>query len=407
MATQLVEYAPEVLFYVSEQELDEDLDEDDEEVYRTNSGPGSTQDIWKKFELTGIPTPPLSPSRQATSNGASSPTCLTSSAADTLQSVSDILDVDNSRTTLLFPENSCANLKSKLIQDCMWGSNEKIQRVIETVYATPCATPPPLDYVSADCVDPSSVFPYPINNQEFTSDSSEDEGEIDVVTIIEKAEKPVRRKLSQECPNDNVNVVDDDDELSSDSETAAKKPKIMHKRLRSVKETQDPQDKLEGPECKRNVHNVLERKRRNDLKYSFQVLRDSVPDLKGSERAPKVAILKKATDCIHNLRNDDESLTKQKDILMQKHIELRRKLMSLQESAKWNQTDREVHTSFYDEILPSLFCWCMYEQSEWMCVDFDKMWLFVNWFWSKQQPIKGIHPVLRRKPVITNIRFYL
>lgn len=232
---------------------------------------------------------------------------------------------------------------------------------------------------------------------------TEDEGEIDVVTI-EKADKPVRRKLSaHECPND-----DDDDELTSDSETAAKKPKIMHKRHRSVKETQDPQDKPEeGPECKRNVHNVLERKRRNDLKYSFQVLRDSVPDLKGSERAPKVAILKKATDCIHNLRNDDENLTKQKDILMQKQIALRRKLMSLQESAKWNQTDREVHTSFYDEILPSLFCWSVYGQREWMCVDFVKIWLFVNWFWSKQQSIKGLHPVLRRKPVITNIRFYL
>lgn len=168
MATQ-VEYSSEADYFT-----DHELDEEDDEVYRISGGPGSIQGIWKKFEQHLIPTPPLSPSRQAVSSGASSPTCLTSSPADTLQTVSDILDIDSSRTTLLFPDNSCPNLKSKLIQDCMWGCREKFQRVayIENVYDTPCSTPPPLDYVSADCVDPSSVFPYPINNQELPSDDS-------------------------------------------------------------------------------------------------------------------------------------------------------------------------------------------------------------------------------------------
>ena len=169
MAKQ-VENSPEVLYYFSTH----DLEEDDDEVRRTIGGPGSTQAIWKKFEL--VPTPPLSPSGQTASNGASCLKFSTSSAADTLQSVSDVLDIDNSRTMPLFSDNSCLNLKSKLIQDCMWGSHssDKAQRVrfIENIYDTPCSTPPPLDYVSADCVDPSSVFPYPINNQEFGSDSS-------------------------------------------------------------------------------------------------------------------------------------------------------------------------------------------------------------------------------------------
>ena len=92
-------------------------------------------------------------------------------------------------------------------------------------------------------------------------------------------------------------------------------------------------DKFEDPECKRNVHNVLERKRRNDLKYSFQVLRDSIPDLKGSERAPKVAILRKATDCILNLRSEQERLLEEKDSLEKSHQSLVRKLKALKESS--------------------------------------------------------------------------
>lgn len=350
MALQ-VEYNPESLYHFPSH----GLDKEDGEVYQASGGgPGSIEDIWKKFEL--IPTPPLSPSRQAGSSGASSPTCLTSSgsAADTLQSVSDILDTDNSRTTPLFVDNSCSNLKSNLIQDCMWGSHistEKTLRTkfVEDVYDTPCSTPPPflgLDYVTTDCVDPSSVFSYPINKiyQESDSSSSEDEDEIDVVSI----EKPVKRKASTllECNNDDENNNNSDQEAKQDNEPAAKKPKSVHnnKRLRLLKEPQESaremsnrlaaKDKLEDPECKRTVHNVLERKRRNDLKYSFQVLRDSVPELKGSERAPKVAILKKATDCILKLKSREEGLLKQKDILEKKHQALLlRKLKLLEKSS--------------------------------------------------------------------------
>lgn len=53
---------------------------------------------------------------------------------------------------------------------------------------------------------------------------------------------------------------------------------------------------------KRATHNVLERKRRNDLKTSFHGLRDEVPDIKENERAPKVTILKKARDHIEELK---------------------------------------------------------------------------------------------------------
>lgn len=171
------------------------------------------------------------------------------------------------------------------------------------------------------------------------------EDEIDVVTI----EKPVKRKSPAPSSNvnNNNNVVT---KTSREDEPAAKRPRMNQKRPRESsnkegKETTssdtdyEPSTRLSGKEkfeesdCKRNVHNVLERKRRNDLKYSFQVLRDSIPDLKGSERAPKVAILRKATDCILNLRSEQERLLEQKSFLEKKRQSLLQKLKALKESS--------------------------------------------------------------------------
>jgi Myc proto-oncogene protein len=171
------------------------------------------------------------------------------------------------------------------------------------------------------------------------------EDEIDVVSIIEK---PVKRKCPPPLPcNKNINNLSNT--LRQCDQPAAKRPKMNQKRPRestnkdtresSPEPDQDPSDQLSGkekfedPECKRNVHNVLERKRRNDLKYSFQVLRDSIPDLKGSERAPKVAILRKATDCILNLRSEQERLLEQKSLLERTHQSLKQKLKALTESS--------------------------------------------------------------------------
>jgi len=53
---------------------------------------------------------------------------------------------------------------------------------------------------------------------------------------------------------------------------------------------------------RRNMHNVLERQRRNDLKASFDSLRDAVPGLASSERAPKVRVLKHAIEYLARLK---------------------------------------------------------------------------------------------------------
>lgn len=159
-------------FFPSEKE-----DGNDSENY---SSTVPTMDIWKKFEL--LPTPPRSPSRTTCPSPIHTEI---SSVADTLQIVSQILDDDESLPQVQSDKNSLtnsANLKSKLIQDCMWNSlaydDLKILSCPDDLYDTPCSTPPPVEYVSSDCVDPTTVFPYPMNDtQSFCSSQSSDSGE--------------------------------------------------------------------------------------------------------------------------------------------------------------------------------------------------------------------------------------
>ena len=58
-------------------------------------------------------------------------------------------------------------------------------------------------------------------------------------------------------------------------------------------------------EARRASHNVLERKRRNDLKNSFDILRMGIPDLEDNVRAPKVVILRKAVEYIKFLQSSE------------------------------------------------------------------------------------------------------
>ena len=92
-----------------------------------------------------------------------------------------------------------------------------------------------------------------------------------------------------------------------------------------------PSSDSEDSEGKRTQHNVLERKRRDDLKNSFLSLRDNIPELHCQERAAKVVILKKATDHIHQLTKQDQTLQREMDIQKQKREHLRRRLQALKQ----------------------------------------------------------------------------
>lgn len=154
--------------------LDE-LENDDEEMMlctsrclKVHTSASLGEDVWKRLGLP--PTPPRSPTKsigETTQN--------ISTVSERLQLVSESLDefVDLSERIPCFDSIS---LRSKLIQDCMWnGTNKTDSNDIDAIYDTPCATPPPLDYSSTDCVDPTAVFPNPLN-EEHGQSQQEDTG---------------------------------------------------------------------------------------------------------------------------------------------------------------------------------------------------------------------------------------
>lgn len=83
---------------------------------------------------------------------------------------------------------------------------------------------------------------------------------------------------------------------------------------------------------KRRTHNVLERQRRNELKLSFFALRDEIPEVANNEKAAKVVILKKATECIYSMQTDEQRLLQVKEQLSRRSELLKQRLAQLQGS---------------------------------------------------------------------------
>lgn len=85
----------------------------------------------------------------------------------------------------------------------------------------------------------------------------------------------------------------------------AKKAKARQTRDAINAETQMRLLAASGTDSKRITHNVLERKRRNDLKASYQDLRENIPELTHQERAPTAQILSKGVEYIEFLKKND------------------------------------------------------------------------------------------------------
>lgn len=83
----------------------------------------------------------------------------------------------------------------------------------------------------------------------------------------------------------------------------------------------------ENPESKRRIHNVLERKRRNDLKQSYQALRLELPSLADNDRAPTGHILIQAVEYIHELQKNDVLLS-QRTAALREQVELKRRQLA-------------------------------------------------------------------------------
>lgn len=74
---------------------------------------------------------------------------------------------------------------------------------------------------------------------------------------------------------------------------------------------------------KRALHNVLERRRRDHLKWNFEALRCAVPSAAANSRMPKVVILRRARDYVRLLRAAGERLEAERNRLqnINKHLQ--------------------------------------------------------------------------------------
>ncbi|MEQ2216238.1 hypothetical protein XENOCAPTIV_012950 [Xenoophorus captivus] len=253
-------------------------DNEEEDFYPEHpQPPAPSEDIWKKFEL--LPTPPLSPSRRPSLSS------LFPSTADQLEMVTEFLgdDVVN-QSIICDADYSQTFLKSIIIQDCMWSgfsAAAKLKKVVSERLASlhaarkdaaTAAVDPAvaaawrlnssylqdLNTSASECIDPSVVFPYPVAE-----------------TPKQIAETVRSKDLGLDTPPNSGSS-----SSCSDSEDYDK----------------------------RRTHNVLERQRRNELKLSFFALRDEIPEVANNEKAAKVVILKKATECIYSMQSDEQRL---------------------------------------------------------------------------------------------------
>ncbi|XP_028253589.1 N-myc protein isoform X2 [Parambassis ranga] len=213
-------------------------DEDDFYFCGPDSAPPG-EDIWKKFEL--LPTPPLSPSRAALPGEPAS----ASPEADPLGfGLGDPLDWASE--LLLLPEDDIwgasddgdlfgsaldTNPNSIIIQDCMWSgfsAREKLERVvteklgkaISTATAggrTVCVKAPEVVSSSSvsECVDPTVVFPFPVNKKNGSRDSA---GTVNTSIVHGGASSDSDEDEDEEEEQEEEEEEEEDDEEDDDDE---------------------------------------------------------------------------------------------------------------------------------------------------------------------------------------------
>ncbi|XP_049451494.1 protein L-Myc-1a [Epinephelus fuscoguttatus] len=366
-------------------------DFDREEDFYKSTAP--SEDIWKKFEL--LPTPPMSPTRTL-SGGA-----LHLSPGDKLNWLSKVLGQDEECEGQFIPdtEELFGNLSSIIIQDCMWSSfsaSKQLEKVNGRVSAAAqtgvspvaqisvrpskaqCVSPSGPHAASAtDCVDPAAVLTFPASScrkpassgSESRSDSSDDDEEIDVVTVESKqnrvrlvnVRKPVTITVRADpCPKrfhmsvhrqqhnyaarspdsepePEEEEEDEDEEYEEEPQSKRSCTGSSHQSGSSAgaslpgSPSDSPQNSDAEDTDRRRNHNFLERKRRNDLRSRFLALRDQIPGLE-SAKTPKVAILTQATEYLADLHTREKRQLQEKKRLRSRQQQLLRRLSELKRS---------------------------------------------------------------------------
>ena len=81
----------------------------------------------------------------------------------------------------------------------------------------------------------------------------------------------------------------------------------------------------------REIHNQMERQRRNELKLSFDKLKTVLPELATSDKASKQQILDKAVETVKMIKSTEASLSNRRNNLNKSNAALQEKLRLLKE----------------------------------------------------------------------------
>ncbi|XP_041805263.1 transcriptional regulator Myc-1-like isoform X2 [Chelmon rostratus] len=367
------------------------LDGEEEDFYlppRSQLLPGPGEDIWKKFEL--LPTPPLSPSRRPSLSGvplsASEHLEAVSDLLDEdcnpseafLQSfiIQDCMWSSSFAAATKLEKvvsERLASLRSRCDSSATDGTNGAADRAADQQVGSSQVNTgylQDLHTAATDCIDPSVVFPHsspsersrdgaameataelcvdspPLSSssesEEEEEENDEDE-EVDVVTVDRR--KASRRSDTSSRPDASPLVLKRSHINIHQHNYAAQQPSATRqqpagKRMKSESRCPAAARQSGGRRCwsprsdgededKRRTHNVLERQRRNELKMSFLALRDEIPALANNDKAAKVLILKKATEFIAKIREDERRLLRMKDELRKRSRELKHRLEQL------------------------------------------------------------------------------
>lgn len=332
--------------------------------------PGPSEDIWKKFELMHT----VSSIYRTRSSPAISPT-----STNHLEMVPDVFEEECNP--------SAAFLQSYIIQDCMWSSSTtavttKLEKMVSERLAAlrarrdsnaddntdqtedqPVSTSrmgtsyqQDLNTEVMDCINPAAVYPYatlsrkqnnksaievgsdlcvdfPQLSSSSDSETEEEDAEIDVMTVDRNETSrsvltPLLLKQSQ------INMYQHNYAAQQPS-TSTQRPDVKQLNANRALPTQRLGGRCRSPRSdtddkgKRKSHNVLERQRRSELKMSIMSLRDEVPSVSNNNRASKVMILKKATEFIREVKQDERRLLVKKAELKRRNRDLERRLEQL------------------------------------------------------------------------------
>ncbi|NWV88527.1 MYC protein, partial [Machaerirhynchus nigripectus] len=247
-----------------------------------------------------------------------------------------------------------------------------------------------LGAAAADCIDPSVVFPYPLSERApcvllhlnhcflkgkalgesgvqhremdlrrvchwvphyaTQKEEQEEDEEIDVVTLAEANEYESSTESSTDTSEEHskphqsplvlkrchVNIHQHNYAAPPSTKVeypAAKRLRLdsgrVLKQISNNRKCSSPRTSDSEENDKRRTHNVLERQRRNELKLSFFALRDQIPEVANNEKAPKVVILKKATEYVLSIQSDEHRLIAEKEQLRRRREQLKHKLEQL------------------------------------------------------------------------------